>query len=68
MQIVLMGDIKCMGEKIKCEGESEGLRGELKGTKAKEENQKFRGGIRGADSAKGEMKYMREKKKGEGVK
>ena len=52
MQIVLMGDIKCMGERIKCEGASEGLRGELKGTKAKEEK-KFRGGIRGADSAKG---------------
>ena len=53
MQIVLMGDIKCMGEKIKCEGESEGLRGELRGTKTKEKNKKFRRGIRGADSAKG---------------
>ena len=53
MQIVLIGDIKCTGEKIKCEGEREGIRRELKGTKAKEKNKKFRGGIRGADSAKG---------------
>ena len=48
--------IKCMREEIKCEGGSEGLRREFKGTKGKKDSKKFRGGIRGAECAKGRIK------------
>ena len=49
---------KCMRAKIKCETENKGLRIK-RGTRAKEENEKFRGEMRGAENAQGKIKCMR---------
>ena len=48
--------------------ENEGVRRKMKGTKAEEENESFRGETKGAHSAKGQHKIMREKTKNEGEK
>ena len=42
---------------------NQGLRRELKGTKAEEEKKRFRGDIKGAESAKEQHKIMRGKQK-----
>ena len=57
--------IKCVRGEITCEGRNQGLRGEIKGTRAKEENKRLRKEIKGADSAKGQHKFMRWKIKSE---
>ena len=42
MQLVLKEEVKCIREKIKCEGGNQGLREKIKGTRAKEENERLR--------------------------
>ena len=61
MQIVLRAKMKCTGGRgggrgegrINCERENNGLRGKIKGSRAKEGNERLREKIKGADSAKG---------------
>ena len=52
------GVIKCMRAKINYAKENQGLRGK-RGTRAKEENEKFRGEMRGAENAQGKITCMR---------
>ena len=55
---MLMGKIKRMRSKLKCERENRGLRWKMKGSRAKEENEKVKGEKKSADSAKGEVDKM----------
>ena len=58
-----------MREKITCGGEKPREYAEIsKGRQAKEENESIRGELKGADNAKEQHKFMREKIKSEGGK
>ena len=48
------------------EGGNQGTRGEIKGRQAKEENERVRGELKGADNVKEQHKFMRGKIKSEG--
>ena len=56
MQTVPKGENKTNEGEIKCEGVKYRITGKIKGTRAKEENERSRGEMKGADSANGDNK------------